>query len=99
VVSPGGFECLVADLELNRDVGTRAGQAETLNCLGELASRTADGRPARDYHAQALAIAVGLGTPWRKHRPVSKIICHSDVTGTRRAQVTLRVPEWSPSRS
>ena len=29
-------------LALNRDAGDRAGQAETLNCLGELASRTAD---------------------------------------------------------
>jgi hypothetical protein len=28
-----------------------------LNCLGELASRTANGHQARDHHAQALAIA------------------------------------------
>ena len=39
----------------------RGGQAETLNCLGELASRTADGRQARDYHARALAIAREIG--------------------------------------
>ena len=39
----------------------RAGQAETLNCLGELASRTADGRQARDHHARALAIAREIG--------------------------------------
>ena len=44
-------------LTLNRDRGNRTGQAETLNCLGELASRTADGRQARDHDAQALAIA------------------------------------------
>jgi tetratricopeptide (TPR) repeat protein len=49
-------------LELNRDSGNRLGQAETLNCLGELATRTADGRQARDHHAQALAIARDLGT-------------------------------------
>jgi tetratricopeptide (TPR) repeat protein len=39
----------------------RGGQAETLNCLGELASRTPDGRQARDYHARALAIAREIG--------------------------------------
>jgi tetratricopeptide (TPR) repeat protein len=39
----------------------RGGQAETLNCLGELASRTADGRQARDHHARALAIAREIG--------------------------------------
>jgi tetratricopeptide (TPR) repeat protein len=39
----------------------RGGQAETLNCLGELASRTADGRHARDHHARALAIAREIG--------------------------------------
>ena len=50
-------------LELCRDTGDRLGQAETLNCLGELSSRTADGRQARDHHAQALVIARELGTP------------------------------------
>jgi hypothetical protein len=48
--------------------GDRAGQAETLNCLGELASRTADGRQARDQHGQALAIARELGTPLEEAR-------------------------------
>ena len=57
-------------LELCRDrgIGNWSGQAETLNCLGELASRTADGRQARDYHAQALAIARELGTPLQEAR-------------------------------
>lgn len=38
-------------LSLCREVGNRLGEAETLNCLGELASRTAEGRQDRDYHA------------------------------------------------
>ncbi len=50
-------------LQLSRDVGNRLGQAETLNSLGELSSRTAATRQARDQHAQALAIARDLGTP------------------------------------
>jgi len=51
----------------------RHGQAETLNCLGELASRTADGRQARDYHAGALAIARELGTPAEEARALEGI--------------------------
>jgi tetratricopeptide (TPR) repeat protein len=50
-------------LQLYREVGNRRGQAETLNGLGELSSRTAATRQARDQHAQALAIARDLGTP------------------------------------
>jgi hypothetical protein len=42
--------------------------AETLNCLGELAPRTADGRHARDHHAQALVIARDLGSPLEEAR-------------------------------
>jgi tetratricopeptide (TPR) repeat protein len=49
-------------LELNRDDGNRLGQAETLNCLGELSSRSAASRHARDHYAQALAITRELGT-------------------------------------
>jgi hypothetical protein len=60
-------------LELNRDVGNRLGQAETLNCLGELASRTADGRQACGHHAQALAIARQLGTPPEEARALEGI--------------------------
>ena len=57
----------------NRGISDRAGQAETLNCLGELASRTADGRQARDHHAQALAIARDLGTPPEQARALEGI--------------------------
>jgi Tetratricopeptide repeat len=60
-------------LTLCRDGGDRLGQAETLNCLGELASRTADGRQARDHHAQALAIARELGTPLQEARALEGI--------------------------
>ena len=60
-------------LELCRDTGDRLGQAETLNCLGELSSRTADGRQARDYHAGALAIARELGTPAEEARALEGI--------------------------
>jgi tetratricopeptide (TPR) repeat protein/transcriptional regulator with XRE-family HTH domain len=54
-------------LALNRDIDDRLGQAETLNCLGELSSRTADGRQAH-HHARALAIARELGTPAEEAR-------------------------------
>ena len=60
-------------LALCRDVGNRLGQAETLNCLGELASRTAASRQARDHHAQALAIARDLGTPLEEARALEGI--------------------------
>jgi Tfp pilus assembly protein PilF len=60
-------------LELCRDAGDRLGQAETLNCLGELASRTADGRQARGHHAQALALARQLGTPPEQARALEGI--------------------------
>jgi tetratricopeptide (TPR) repeat protein len=46
---------------LFRDPGYLLGQAEALNRLGELATRTADTPQAREYHAQALAIARDLG--------------------------------------
>ena len=60
-------------LALCRDVGNRLRQAETLNCLGELASRTANGRQARDHHAQALAIAREIGTPLEEARALEGI--------------------------
>ena len=56
-----------------RRLGDRPGQAETLNCLGELASRTADGHQARDHHTQALAIARDLGTPSEEARALEGI--------------------------
>jgi tetratricopeptide (TPR) repeat protein/transcriptional regulator with XRE-family HTH domain len=60
-------------LALCRDRGSRLGQAETLNSLGELSSRTADGRQARDHHARALAIARDLGTPLEEARALEGI--------------------------
>jgi tetratricopeptide (TPR) repeat protein len=47
-------------LALFGDLGNRLGQAEALNRLGELATRTADTAQARERHAQALAIARDL---------------------------------------
>ena len=44
-------------LTLFADLGNRLGQAEALNRLGELATRTADTPQAREYHTRALAIA------------------------------------------
>jgi tetratricopeptide (TPR) repeat protein len=60
-------------LRLNRNVGGRLGQAETLNSLGELSSRTAASQQARDHHAQALAIARKLGTPLEEARALEGI--------------------------
>jgi tetratricopeptide (TPR) repeat protein/transcriptional regulator with XRE-family HTH domain len=60
-------------LSRGRGVGDRVGEAETLNCLGELASRTAHGRQARDHHAQALAIARDLGAPPEQARALEGI--------------------------
>jgi tetratricopeptide (TPR) repeat protein len=42
------------------DLGNLLGQAEALNRLGELATRTANTPQARQHHAQALAIARDL---------------------------------------
>jgi tetratricopeptide (TPR) repeat protein len=47
-------------LRLFRDIGNRLGQAEALNRLGELATRTSAADQARKHHAQALAIARDL---------------------------------------
>jgi tetratricopeptide (TPR) repeat protein len=47
-------------LTLFADLGNRLGQAEALNRLGELATRTADTPQARKHHTQALAIARDL---------------------------------------
>jgi tetratricopeptide (TPR) repeat protein len=48
-------------LALFRDLGNRLGQAEALNHLGELATRTANTQQARERHTQALAIARDIG--------------------------------------
>jgi tetratricopeptide (TPR) repeat protein/transcriptional regulator with XRE-family HTH domain len=59
-------------LELSRYAG-RLAQAETLNCLGELASRTANGHQARDHHARALPIARDLGASPEEARALEGI--------------------------
>jgi hypothetical protein len=69
-------------LELCRDAGNRLGQAETLNCLGELASRTADGHQARSHHTRALAIARHLGAHQRKHAPWKASATATSATAT-----------------
>jgi tetratricopeptide (TPR) repeat protein len=43
-------------LALSRDLGDLLGQAEALNRLGELSSRTSATSQAREHHTQALAI-------------------------------------------
>jgi tetratricopeptide (TPR) repeat protein len=50
-------------LALFCDFGDRLGQAEALNRLGELSSRTSATSQARDQHAQALAIARDISVP------------------------------------
>ena len=53
------------------------GQAEALNSLGELSTRTAASQQARDYHTQALAIARELGVPLEEARALEGIgHCH-----------------------
>jgi tetratricopeptide (TPR) repeat protein/transcriptional regulator with XRE-family HTH domain len=63
-------------LALVRGIGDKYGQAEVLNSLGEL-SRFAARQQARDYHAQALAIARELGVPLEEARALEGIgRCH-----------------------
>ena len=53
----------VRALALYRESGNRLGQAAALNRLGELSSRTSATGQAREYRAQALAIARDLNAP------------------------------------
>lgn len=59
-----------------------ASRAETLNCIGELSSRTGADQQARDHHAQALAIAREPGTPPEQARALEGIgrshLCDGD---------------------
>jgi tetratricopeptide (TPR) repeat protein len=48
-------------LDVFRDLGNQLGQAEALNRLGELATRTSATGEARQRHTQALAIARDIG--------------------------------------
>jgi tetratricopeptide (TPR) repeat protein len=54
---PGAAASHQQALALFSDLGNLLGQAEALNRLGELSSRTSATARARDYHTQALAIA------------------------------------------
>ena len=86
-VSPPGLDWISAEAQgpgrpaqveavryaLSVPADRRADEAVTLNCLGELSSRTADGHQARDHHIQALAIARELGTPPEEARALEGI--------------------------
>ena len=56
-----------------RDLGYRGGQAEVLNDLGEMLSRSGDGQQARDHHARALAIAREISSPVEEARALEGI--------------------------
>ncbi len=60
-------------LERYRYLGYRFGEAETLNSLGKLASRTAATSQARDHHIQALTIARDIGAPREEARALEGI--------------------------
>jgi hypothetical protein len=53
---------------LFRALGHRLGQAETLNSLGDLASRTADTEQSAVHYSQALAIACDISAPLEEAR-------------------------------
>jgi tetratricopeptide (TPR) repeat protein/transcriptional regulator with XRE-family HTH domain len=64
-------------LELFRGTGERYGQAQVLNNLGDLLSRSSAGRQALDHYAQALAIARDLGAPLQQARALEGLgMCH-----------------------
>jgi len=50
-------------LELYRELGSPLGEADVLNSLGELLSRTTRTHGARGHHTRALAIARDVGAP------------------------------------
>ena len=58
---------------MQRDIGSRLGEAEALNSLGEVSSRTSATRQARDYHAEALTIARDIGVPMQEARALEGI--------------------------
>jgi tetratricopeptide (TPR) repeat protein/transcriptional regulator with XRE-family HTH domain len=51
----------------------RPAEAESLNLLGRLASRTVDSRLARSHHSQALSLARDIGTPLEEARALEGI--------------------------
>ena len=56
-----------------RDLGARLGEAEALNNLGQLATKTSAMHRARDHHARALAIARDLEVPLEEARALEGI--------------------------
>jgi tetratricopeptide (TPR) repeat protein len=70
---PAAAASLQQALELHRDLGTRFGQAQALNSLGELSSRTSATQQARERHTQALAIACDIGMPLEEARALEGI--------------------------
>ena len=70
-------------LEICRDAGDRLGQAETLNCLGELASRTA-GQPARPATTtpRRWPSPATSAPPRRKHAPWKASATATSATAT-----------------
>jgi len=60
-------------LALFRDLGSRLGQAEALNRLGELSLRTSATAQARDQHTQARAIARDIGAAPEEARALEGI--------------------------
>ena len=60
-------------LALFGDLGNLLGQAEALNRLGELSSRTSAPAEARGYHTQALAIARDIRTAPEEARALEGI--------------------------
>jgi tetratricopeptide (TPR) repeat protein len=78
-------------LRLSRDVDDPYRQAEALNSLGELASRTAATGQAREYHSQALVIASKTGAPLQEARALEGIgHSHLHDGSPRQAAVHLR---------
>ena len=69
-------------LELFRDLGDRHGQAEALNSLGELSSRTADSQQARDHHARRWPSPATSAPPWKKHAPWKESAAATSTTAT-----------------
>ena len=65
---PAAAASLTQALGMFRDIGDRDGQAEVLNNLGEVLSRSGDGQQARDHHARALAIAREISVPLEEAR-------------------------------
>ena len=70
---PAAAASLQQSLQLCRDLGSRLGQAEALNGLGELSSRTSASRRARGQHTEALTIARDLGVPLEEARALEGI--------------------------